>query len=178
MYHRFRRTFQSHGTSIWDQSLFKAWGSIMHGLIPNLSTIESILHHLVEITGAEEIVLFERTTFLIVTSVQSDVGERNPHKDRFEKLSNILKIFKASLSCVFPSFLIFLSGLSFPQPSSLPKEAPFSARLWFSFLFFVVLSAYEAMTQDIHTNTNSLSPIQRVPHQNPTLQSHHRAPDQ
>ena len=106
MYHRFRRTFQSHGTSIWDQSLFKAWGSIMHGLIPNLSTIESILNDLVEITGAEEIVLFERTTFLIVTSVQSDVGERNPHKDRFEKLSNILKIFKASLSCVFPTFSI------------------------------------------------------------------------
>ena len=94
----FQRTVRTYGTSIWDQTLYKAWGNIVHSLIPNLDIIEGYLEHLTDMTEAEEVVLFERTTFLTVTSVTSKVGERNTYSDRYERLSNIIKTFKNSLS--------------------------------------------------------------------------------
>ncbi|KAI9802316.1 MAG: GTP-binding protein gtr1 [Piccolia ochrophora] len=85
-------------TSIWDQSLYKAWSNIIHTLVPNLSLIEAHLQVLAEGINAEEIILFERTTFLVVTSVTNHTGKMNPMKDRFERLSSIIKTFKQSLS--------------------------------------------------------------------------------
>ncbi|KAI9674619.1 MAG: GTP-binding protein gtr1 [Trizodia sp. TS-e1964] len=85
-------------TSIWDQSLYKAWSSIMKGLIPNMEIIQNHLEQLMELIDAEEIMLFERTTFLVVTYVASDIGAQNPCHDRFERFSNIIKSFKQSLS--------------------------------------------------------------------------------
>lgn len=87
-----------YATSIWDQTLYKAWGGIVHTLVPNLHVIENYLHQLSDVTNAEEIVLFESTTFLTVTSVTSDLGATNPHPDRFEKLSNVIKTFKQTLA--------------------------------------------------------------------------------
>ncbi|OAT04770.1 small monomeric GTPase [Blastomyces gilchristii SLH14081] len=82
------------GSSIWDQSLYKAWAGIVHKLIPNLSVIERFLQAFAEKIDAEEIILFERSTFLTVTSVASEVGRLNPIFDRHERLSNIMKAFK------------------------------------------------------------------------------------
>ena len=95
---RFRRQVRTYGTSIWDQTLYKAWGNIVHSLIPNLEVIEWYLSRLADATEAEEIVLFERVTFLTVTSVTSKLGDQNPYYDRYERLSNIIKTFKNSLS--------------------------------------------------------------------------------
>ena len=68
--------------------------------------MESYLEHLVLETGAEEAILFERATFLTVTSVEAGAGEQNPYPDRHERLSNVIKTFKQSLSLVGPfSFL-------------------------------------------------------------------------
>ena len=97
---RFAKTIRTYGTSIWDQTLYKAWGMIVHSLIPNLEIIESVLNDLAKTTDAEEIILFEQTTFLMITSVKSEVGERNPYDDRYERLSNIIKTFKYSLGYV------------------------------------------------------------------------------
>lgn len=108
----FQRTIRTYGTSIWDQTLYKAWGMIVHSLIPNLDVIEGILSDLVGITEAEEIILFERTTFLTVTSVKSEIGERNPYEDRFERLSNIIKTFKSSISYVFYQIWLESHGLN------------------------------------------------------------------
>lgn len=82
------------GSSIWDQSLYKAWAGIVHKLIPNLYIIERFLRAFAEKIEAEEVILFERSTFLTVTSVTSDVGSLNPIYDRHERLSNIMKAFK------------------------------------------------------------------------------------
>lgn len=81
-------------TSIWDQSLYKAWAEIIHDLIPNLSQIEAHLSTLGNLIDAEEILLFERSSFLVVSSWVSEIGIQNPTKDRFERLSNIIKNFK------------------------------------------------------------------------------------
>ena len=97
---RFSSTVTCYATTIWDQSLYKAWGNIIHSLIPNLNIIEEYLGHLAEAIEAEEVILFERTTFLTVMSVTSDLGHRNPYVDRYERLSNIVKTFKHSLAYV------------------------------------------------------------------------------
>ncbi|KAI5284680.1 GTP-binding protein gtr1 [Ascosphaera acerosa] len=82
------------GSSIWDQSLYRAWAGIVHKLIPNLYLIERFLHAFATKINADEVILFERSTFLTVTSVASALGATNPVFDRHERLSNILKSFK------------------------------------------------------------------------------------
>lgn len=89
---------QPFATSIWDQSLYKAWSSIIHDLIPNLATIEKELGALGQAIEAEEIFLYERTSFLVVSTWKSDEALRNPHKDREERLSNVMKTFKNRLA--------------------------------------------------------------------------------
>jgi Ras-related GTP-binding protein A/B len=86
-------------TSIWDQSLYKAWAEIIHDLVPNLDKIETHLGRLGAIIMSEEILLFERSSFLVVSSWASDqIGKLNPTTDRFERLSNIIKNFKQTTS--------------------------------------------------------------------------------
>jgi Ras-related GTP-binding protein A/B len=85
-------------TSIWDQSLYKAWAEIIHDLVPNLDKIEEHLGSLGKLIMAEEVLLFERSSFLVVSSWCSDIGADNPTTDRFERLSNIIKNFKQTTS--------------------------------------------------------------------------------
>ena len=82
-------------TSIWDESLYKAWSSIVYALIPNIQVIESRLQKFCTICEADEVVLFERATFLVISHAHT-----KEHKDiqRFEKISNIIKQFKLSCS--------------------------------------------------------------------------------
>lgn len=95
---KFAESMVSYSTTIWDQSLYKAWGKIVHSLIPNLGVIEEYLKHLADAIEAEEVVLFERTTFLTVMQVTTSKGNQNPYVDRYERLSNIIKTFKHSLA--------------------------------------------------------------------------------
>ncbi|XP_062521334.1 ras-related GTP-binding protein A-like [Corticium candelabrum] len=82
-------------TSIWDETLYKAWSSIVYQLIPNVRQLESNLDQFAEIMEADEVLLFERATFLVISH-----SKRKPHNDmhRFEKISNIIKQFKLSCS--------------------------------------------------------------------------------
>ncbi|KAK0739472.1 Gtr1/RagA G protein conserved region-domain-containing protein [Apiosordaria backusii] len=89
---------QLFATSIWDQSLYKAWASIIHDLVPNLAVIETQLASLGVAIDADEILLFERTSFLVVSKWASREGETNPWGDRFERMSNILKSWKHTCS--------------------------------------------------------------------------------
>ncbi|KAF3771334.1 hypothetical protein M406DRAFT_97137 [Cryphonectria parasitica EP155] len=93
-----RMDIQPFATSIWDQSLYKAWSSIIHDLIPNLAIIERELGALGQAIEAEEIFLYERTSFLVVSTWKSDEAARNPHRDREERLSNVMKTFKNRLA--------------------------------------------------------------------------------
>jgi len=82
-------------TSIWDETLYKAWSCIVYAMIPNISIIESRLQKFCQICEADEVVLFERATFLVISHAST-----RKHKDihRFEKISNIIKQFKLSCS--------------------------------------------------------------------------------
>lgn len=82
-------------TSIWDETLYKAWSSIVYSLIPNVKLLEAHLQNFCQICEADEIVLFERATFLVI-SYSTLKDHRDVH--RFEKISNIIKQFKLSCS--------------------------------------------------------------------------------
>ncbi|KAH8590944.1 Gtr1/RagA G protein conserved region-domain-containing protein [Bisporella sp. PMI_857] len=85
-------------TSIWDQSLYKAWAVIIHDLVPNLTQIEQHLGALGKILMAEELLLFERSSFLVVSNWNSAIGTMNPTIDRLERLSNVFKHLKQSIA--------------------------------------------------------------------------------
>lgn len=84
-------------TSIWDQSLYKAWTQIIYFLIPNAQKIEGMLRQLAEVIDARELILYERVTCLMVTRV-SRGDKENPFHDRFERISSILKTHKQSMA--------------------------------------------------------------------------------
>jgi Ras-related GTP-binding protein A/B len=87
-------------TSIWDESLYKAWSSIVCTLIPNMGQYEVNLTKLQDIIEAQEIILFEKTTFLVICSSNNGrvvhMNKDGLDPKRFEKISNIMKNFKQS----------------------------------------------------------------------------------
>jgi Ras-related GTP-binding protein A/B len=58
--------FHIFGTSIWDETLYKAWSEIVTNLIPNIGILETHLNSFCKICDADEVVLFERATFLVI----------------------------------------------------------------------------------------------------------------
>eukprot|EP01068_Selenidium_serpulae_P013564 Selendium_serpulae@DN5977_c0_g1_i2.p1 len=81
-------------TTIWDETLFEAWSTIAHSLVPNIDQIKRQLDAFCDLVEADECVLFEKSTFLqIAKSTRIDQADNN----RIEKISNICKQFK--LTC-------------------------------------------------------------------------------
>lgn len=104
-------------TSIWDESLYKAWSLIVCSLIPNMNLFNSNLLKFNQVLDAEEIILFEKTTFLVISStasIQYQMQNQNGDQDngltevldpkRFEKISNIIKTYKQSISKLRTNF--------------------------------------------------------------------------
>lgn len=114
-------------TSIWDETLYKAWSHIVYSLIPNQDQLCRMMQKLARQLQADELVLFEKATFLVIqhTDVNQQaeaqaaanaaanlVGNQHHHLPlpplsslvhnadvhRFEKMSNIIKQFK--LNCL------------------------------------------------------------------------------
>jgi len=88
-------SLQAFGTSIWDETLYKAWSSIVYALVPNIDKLESQLNKFCKLCQADEVVLFEKATFLVISH-----ATHKEHLDvhRYEKVSNIIKQFKLSCS--------------------------------------------------------------------------------
>ncbi|CAJ0586610.1 unnamed protein product, partial [Mesorhabditis spiculigera] len=87
---------QCYKSSIWDETLYKAWSAIVYKLIPNVQMIEKKLSNFTDVVEATEVLLFERATFLVIA--HSETTEQNKDVHRFEKVSNIIKQFKLSCS--------------------------------------------------------------------------------
>ena len=87
------------GTSIFSDSLYKAWSSIVYTLIPNSSLIQQHLQHFTDGLEAEEVALFEKATFLNVSHASHSTARLIEFKDpaRYERMSTAVKMFK--LSC-------------------------------------------------------------------------------
>ncbi|KLT44912.1 hypothetical protein CC85DRAFT_283225 [Cutaneotrichosporon oleaginosum] len=115
-------------TSIWDESLYKAWSSVIHTLIPNIDLITTHLNFMRDLLGAAECVVFEAETFLAMAKSGSpidcdpseledvEVARGVPHLDRqrFEKISEIVKSFRKTCQRtgeVFTGFETAFDGL-------------------------------------------------------------------
>ena len=86
-------------TSIWEASLYKAWTQIVSELSPSKEKIEKSLKNFAEACQADEVVLFEKNTFLLCFAYSTQkVEEKTNDEQRFEKISHIIKKFK--LSCM------------------------------------------------------------------------------
>lgn len=85
-------------TSIWDQSLYRAWTKVIYFLVPNAAAIENMLGKLADLLDARELILYERTTCLVVTHISRGIEKGNPFEDRFERISSILKTHKHSMA--------------------------------------------------------------------------------
>lgn len=86
-------------TSIWDETLYKAWSEIVNILLNNVEDLKLQLEEFSNACGADEVVLFEKYTFLVIAN--HDNADHNDNH-RFEKISNIIKQFK--LSCIKTNF--------------------------------------------------------------------------
>jgi len=84
-------------TSIWDETLYRAWSAIVYSLIPNVALLETQLGDFATIAAADEVVLFERATFLVISNY-SRLETAHYDSHRFERISNIIKQFKLSCS--------------------------------------------------------------------------------
>ncbi|RDB21394.1 Ras-related GTP-binding protein A [Hypsizygus marmoreus] len=106
------------GTSIYDESLYKAWSSIVHTLIPNAAVLSRHLTTFAAACSATEVILFERTTFLVIATsspvvpdtlspVGTEPGNLDRHQldpTRYERTSELVKAFKHSCSRVREEF--------------------------------------------------------------------------
>ncbi|EAU88763.2 rraga protein [Coprinopsis cinerea okayama7 len=108
-------------TSIYDESLYKAWSNIVHTLIPNANILAKHLSTFAQACSATEVILFERTTFLVIATstssttadpsallADSDDKEDGPTDSldpkRYERTSELIKGFKHSCSRVRGEF--------------------------------------------------------------------------
>ncbi|GAA6042243.1 hypothetical protein JCM8097_005113 [Rhodosporidiobolus ruineniae] len=69
-----RGGLQFYGTSIWNETLYRAWSIVISHLMPSLSSLRSHLSSFLALSAAAEIVLFERTTFLVISHVTAGSG--------------------------------------------------------------------------------------------------------
>lgn len=77
-------------TSIWDQTIYNAWGEIVCSLIPDLPNLQNKLQKLCNVCQAREIFLYERSTFLLIASAKNSSTEPIDN-NRFSELSDVLK---------------------------------------------------------------------------------------
>ena len=84
-------------TSIWDDSLYNAWSQIIQSMIPVLKHMKRGIRDFGSINDCEEIVLFEKETFLIVANYTKNGTPEDVCYGRYEQITGIFKSLK--LNC-------------------------------------------------------------------------------
>lgn len=84
-------------TSIWDVSLYYAWSVIIKNIIPDVQMFENILSSISELIQCEEIVVVEKSSFLIIGS-HNKTQSNEKEILKYERLSGIVKNFKIDCS--------------------------------------------------------------------------------
>jgi len=89
----FELAITCYATSIWDETLFKAWSGIVCSLLEDEASLKLQLDMLCEKCQSDEIVLFEAATLLFIKhSTKKGIALKDPY--RFERIANIVKQFK------------------------------------------------------------------------------------
>ena len=91
----------------------KAWSNIVHTLIPNAAILSKHLSTFAAACSATEVILFERTTFLVIATSspyasnsfpEGEEDTTNLEPKRYERTSELIKSFKYSCSRVREEF--------------------------------------------------------------------------
>ena len=93
-------------TSIWENTLYKAWSDIIGSIIPKKDKIKELLEKYCKACQADEVILFEKNTFLYISSFNN---KEIKNKERFEKICEEMNKFKKTCqndSKKFSNFLI------------------------------------------------------------------------
>ena len=99
-------TLKCFPTSIWEATLYKAWSFIIGSIVPNIERIKELLGKYAIACKADEVILFEKNTFLNITSFS---GVYVKTDERIEKICSMMKKFKSACrndSKKFNHFLI------------------------------------------------------------------------
>jgi Ras-related GTP-binding protein A/B len=75
-------------TSIWDETLYRAWSSIVYALIPNVKVVESRLEKFCRICEADEVVLFEKATFLVISHATRGASSSSSSSDKSQQIAS------------------------------------------------------------------------------------------
>lgn len=75
-------------TSIWDESLYKAWSQIVCSLIPNINLFNNNLIEFNSILDAEEIILFEKIYIFSDTSTASIQQQQQQQQQQQKSIDN------------------------------------------------------------------------------------------
>lgn len=107
------------GRRLMDAAPFRqAWSDIVSTLNPHVAALSTYLTRFAGICAASEVVLFERTTMLVIsqsllappgpssTSSSSEAQQSVASwpEDRFAKISQAIKLFRLGCKCVYSSF--------------------------------------------------------------------------
>jgi len=99
-------------TSIWDETLYRAWSQMVHALIPNRDSLQSHLDKLCEVCQADEIVLFERATFLVIADAvraeHEDVHRWRVDLSIYLSVYTYLRIDRSVCLSVYLSIYVFI----------------------------------------------------------------------
>lgn len=81
------------GTSIWDESIYRAWSAIISQCIPYLPSLQAEAGRLLEKSKAEEILILDAKTLLCICHASR---RHHPDGHRFGKISNMIRRFRSS----------------------------------------------------------------------------------
>jgi len=128
-------------TSIFDDTLLNAWSAIVETLVPNVGVVQRLCADLRAACGAEEVVLFERATCLVVASAAHKEDGAPRDARRFQRISACIKQYR--LSCTLAQFAFSAIELSAPGLAMLVDQ------LTETTLVLVVLSDPLARLDDV-----------------------------
>ncbi|KAI3378502.1 hypothetical protein SNEBB_008588 [Seison nebaliae] len=95
---KYHKEIKYFATTIWNESLYLAWSAILHDQIKDIDKIEKLINRLLDVLDAEEIILLEKCTLLVIASVHiNSKGEKKQNDlKKNEQISDMVKKFKVN----------------------------------------------------------------------------------
>jgi len=149
--------FECYPTSIWDETLYKAWSEIVTNLIPNIGVLKNHLDDFCSICDADEVVLFEKATFLVVSQSHGEKQIAGSNNADVDTAPTVAATYVADSN--MNSFTTGTNGTGMPSPSVTPIGGG-GGGIGEDELLSVSSSAQGAMPSSIDgTNDNALPSV-------------------
>jgi Ras-related GTP-binding protein A/B len=91
-------------TSIWEISLIKAFSDILSSIIKDIDNIKKILKKYLEACEADEVVIFDKKSLLVISSFNSKILK---DEERLEKICYSIKKFESNYKYISNKFSEF-----------------------------------------------------------------------